>query len=245
MLYRAAICDDEAQCASLIENYITEFSLKSDAEFRITKFSDGNALLECYKTERSPFYIVFLDMEMPGKSGLETAEEIRRIPDRNVLIVFITSFPDYMQDSFDVQAAQYLCKPVPYEMFEKKLKKILAYLDELETNITVITNKDGERVLHLSEIVCIEADRLHGVAITLRDGKIIAKQRLAEFEEALAGRGFVSVHRSCLANMRFVKRFGADEMEFSTGKTVRISRRKMPEVKEAFSRYTIARLKNE
>ena len=80
---------------------------------------------------------------MPGRNGIETAEEIRKIPDRNVIIAFITSYPEYMQDSFDVQASQYLTKPISYELFEQKLEKMLAYIGELETNITVISQKMG------------------------------------------------------------------------------------------------------
>ena len=63
-------------------------------------------------------------MEMPGRNGIETAQEIRNLPDRNVLIAFITSFPEYMQDSFDVQASQYLTKPISYELFEQKLDRL-------------------------------------------------------------------------------------------------------------------------
>ena len=81
---------------------------------------------------------------MPGRNGIEIAEEIRRIPDRNVLIAFITSYPEYMQDSFDVQASQYFTKPLSYELFEEKLTKMLGYINDLETNITVLSQKSGE-----------------------------------------------------------------------------------------------------
>lgn len=108
MLYRISICDDELSQIKIVEDYLTRFSIKTETEFHIEKFSSGNELLKKYYNEKSPFDLVFLDMEMPGRNGIETAEEIRKIPDRNVIIAFITSYPEYMQDSFDVQASQYL-----------------------------------------------------------------------------------------------------------------------------------------
>ena len=113
-------------------------------------------------------------MEMPGRNGIETAEEIRRIPDRNVLIAFITSYPEYMQDSFDVQASQYFTKPISYGLFEQKLKKMLSYIGELETNITVISQKIGEIILHLDDIVCFEAVKKTGVVITTNKDEMIS-----------------------------------------------------------------------
>ena len=143
MKYSIAICDDEISQIKTIEEYLERFSVKTDAKFHIERFTDGNELLKKYYNEKSPFDILFLDMEMPVQNGLETAEKIRRLPDRNVLIAFITSYPEYMQDSFDVQASQYFTKPVSYELFEQKLEKMLAYIGEIETIITVISQKSG------------------------------------------------------------------------------------------------------
>lgn len=243
MLYRVAICDDEISQIKNISDYLTRFSIKTDTEFQIERFTSGNELLKKYYNEKSPFDILFLDMEMPGRNGIETAEEIRRIPDRNVLIAFITSFPEYMQDSFDVQASQYLTKPISYELFEQKLEKMLSYIGELETNITVISQKSGEIILHLDDIVCFEAVKKTGVVITTNKDEITIKGKLAYFEKELADKYFISIHRTCLANMKYIRKFNADSLEFSTGKTVSVSRRRLSEIKEAFSKYMVMRYK--
>lgn len=243
MLYRIAICDDEISQIKNISDYLTRFSIKTDTEFQIERFTSGNELLKKYYNEKSPFDILFLDMEMPGRNGIETAEEIRRIPDRNVLIAFITSYPEYMQDSFDVQASQYLTKPISYELFEQKLEKMLAYIGELETNITVISQKNGEIILHLDDIVCIESEKRTGVVITTNKDEITIKGKLAYFEKELADKYFISIHRTCLANMKYIRKFNADSLEFSTGKTVSVSRRRLSEIKEAFSKYMVMRYK--
>lgn len=243
MLYRIAICDDEISQIKNISDYLTRFSIKTDTEFQIERFTSGNELLKKYYNEKSPFDILFLDMEMPGRNGIETAEEIRRIPDRNVLIAFITSYPEYMQDSFDVQASQYFTKPVSYELFEQKLEKMLDYINGLETNITVLSPKSGETILYLDDIICIEANKNSNLIITTQNEEIVIKGKINNYEKELANKYFISIHRSCLANMKYIRKFNADSLEFSTGKIVPVSRRKLSEIKEAFSKYMVMRYK--
>lgn len=243
MLYKIAICDDELSQTKIISEHLARFSVKTDIEFNVERYTNGRELLKKYYNERSPFDILFLDVEMPGMNGIEVAEKIRAVPDRNVMIAFITSYPEYMQESFDVQASQYLSKPVSYELFEEKLKKMLAYIGELETNITVISQKSGETILYLDDIVCIETDKKTNLVVITENGEIVIKGKLAEYENELADKYFISVHRSCLANMRYIKKFNADTLEFSTGKTVPVSRRRLAEIKEAFSKYMTMRYK--
>lgn len=243
MLYRIAICDDEISQIKNISDYLTRFSIKTDTEFQIERFTSSNDLLKKYYNEKSPFDILFLDMEMPGRNGIETAEEIRRIPDRNVLIAFITSYPEYMQDSFDVQASQYFTKPVSYELFEQKLEKMLDYINGLETNITVLSQKSGETILYLDDIICIEANKNSNLTITTQNEEIVIKGKINNYEKELVNKYFISIHRSCLANMKYIRKFNADSLEFSTGKIVPVSRRKLSEIKEAFSKYMVMRYK--
>lgn len=243
MIYKIGICDDESSQIAIISEYLNKISLKCDIEFQIGCFTSSRELLKKYYNEKYPYEILFLDMEMPEYNGMETAERIREIPDRNVLIVFITNYPDYMQDSFDVQASQYLTKPVSYEVFEQKLEKMLAYIGEAETNITVITQKNGEYILHLDDIVCIETHKRAGLLITTSSTEIMVSGKLADYEKMLSDRYFINIHRTCLANMKYISKFNSDYLEFTTGKVSPVSRRKLQEIKEAFSKYTVMRYK--
>jgi DNA-binding LytR/AlgR family response regulator len=245
MLYKIAICDDEEKERNGIHDYLTRFSIGADVEFTANHFSSGEELVRRYKSEQSSFDIIFLDIEMKELNGIQTAEKIRVIPDRNVLIIFITSYPEYMQDSFDVQASQYLSKPLSYELFEEKLKKVISYLDELETNITVMSPKDGNVILHLDDIICFETDKSKtlksNLLVTTTNGELLVKGKISDLENQLQDKYFVTLHRSVLANMKYIKRFATDTVEFTNGKIVELSRRKVTEVKEAFSKYTVMR----
>lgn len=243
MLYKIAICDDEENQVNIVKKYLVKFSIKTDIEFKVECFSRGDELLNRYYEESAPFDLLFLDMEMPGENGLGIAERIRHLPDRNVLIVFITNYPEYMKDSFDVQAFQFLVKPVSYEFFEDKLEKMLTYINALETSLTVLSQKNGETVLYVDDIVCIESGKKNGLIITTKNGEIAIRGKLAEYENKLKDNYFISVHRVCLANMRYIKKFNADCLEFSNGKVVPVSRRRYSEIKSAFSKYMIMRIK--
>jgi DNA-binding LytR/AlgR family response regulator len=243
MLYKIAICDDEENEISKINDYLIQFSVKTGINIMVSKFSSGEDLLKHYNT----FDIMFLDIEMQGLTGIQAAEKIRAIPDRNVLIVFITSYPSYMQDSFDVQASQYLSKPLSYSLFEEKLRKIITYLTDLETNITVFSLKSGNIILHLDNIICFETSKSKtlksNLTVTTINGIFDIKGKITDYERELAGKYFISVHRSVLANMKYIRRFNSDTVEFTNGKTVDFSRRKADMIKEAFSKYMVMRYK--
>lgn len=245
MLYKIAVCDDNEHDIKKIKDWLLKFSMESDIEFIIDEFSDGESLIKIYTQNSKKFDIIFLDVEMSGLSGIDVAQKIRDLPDRNVLIVFITSYPEYMQDSFDVQASQYLIKPLSYMIFKEKLSKIIGYLVELETNIKVISMKSEEYILHLEDIVCFETLKIPTIKSVLKvttiNGEIQIKGKIGDFEKELADKFFISVHRSVLVNMRYIKRFNAHILEFTTGKKVEISRRKISEVKDAFSKYMVMR----
>ena len=243
MIYRIAICDDEHKHMELVKSYLAKFSIKFDIDFYVEQFNQGLELLKKYYNEPSPFDIIFLDMEMPQKNGIEIAEEIRKQPDKDVLIAFITSYPEYMQDSFDVQASQYLTKPISYDLFESKLKKMISYISDLQTVVTVVSQKSGEIILHLENIVCIEADKKAGLIVTTITDSIGIKGKLSDYENNLKDKFFISIHRSCLANMKYIHRFNADSFEFSTGKIVSVSRRRLQDIKNAFSKYMLMRYK--
>lgn len=247
MILKIAICDDEEKQRDKIDDYLTKFTIQYDYEFTIDKFNSGEDLLENYKDTSSPFDIIFLDMEMGGKTGIQTAEIIRSKPDKNVLIIFITSYPEYMQDSFDVQAHHYLTKPVDYGLFSEKLSKAISYLEEIETNITVL-NVDNETIIvHTDNIICFETEKISAlkseINLITETETFKIKGKLSDYEMELTDKYFIRVHRSCLANMRYIKKFKFPYLEFSTGKEVEISRRKLAEVKAAFSKYVVLRLR--
>lgn len=244
MLYKVAVCDDCERERQRITYYLQKFSIEFDVEFKIDCFGDGNELLNGYGKSGS-YDLIFLDVEMECLGGLETAEKIRGIPDRNVLIVFVTSYPEYMQDSFDVQASQYLLKSLSYEIFCEKLQKMLRYLQTLETNIKVVSMQGEETILYLENIICLETlkspTKKSLLLVTAIDGEFQVRGKIAEFEKELKQQFFISVHCSILVNMRYIRKIYTQSLELTTGKTLEVSRRRLSQIKEAYSKYMVMR----
>lgn len=221
------------------------FSVEYESDFLVDVYHDGESLLKAYKDEKKKYDILFLDIGMDKMNGIDVAKEIRSIPDRNVEIVFITCYPGYMADSFDVQAFQYLLKPLEYMQFCQKLKPLLCYLSELETNIIVSTMNGEEVILYLEDILCLETQKDLNVKsilkVTTINGEVQIKGKIADYKEQLENKYFIQVHRSALVNMRYIRKFSANSLEFTTGKKIAVSRRKLSEIKEVFSKYKVLR----
>ena len=182
-----------------------KYSIDTDIEFFIDEYISGELLIEKYKSAKSPYDIIFLDMEMPDIKGLDVAAAIRELPDRNVSIAFVTSYPEYMQDSFDVQTSQYIIKPVVYEQLAKKLDIILKCINASYTNIKVISEKNGERVLYLDDVICIETEKSSKLLVTTISETFLITAKLSDLAKELSDKDFISVHRTCLANMKYFR----------------------------------------
>lgn len=243
MTYTIAVCDDEQAQIDILKNNLIKYSIDTDIEFYIDEYISGELLIEKYKSVKSPYDIIFLDMETPDIKGLDVAAAIRELPDRNVSIAFVTSYPEYMQDSFDVQASQYIIKPVVYEQLAKKLDIILKCINASYTNIKVISEKNGERVLYLDYVICIETEKSSKLLVTTISETFLITAKLSDLAKELSDKDFVSVHRTCLANMKYIRKFNADSLEFTSGKTVNLSRRRLPEIKELFSKYVSRKMR--
>ena len=94
----------------LLRNHLQKIGADLDIDFEITTYNDSRLLLSDY-VQPGTFHILFLDVEMPEPNGIAAAQRIRNLPDRDVRIVFVSSYPQYMKESFNVQTFQYLTKP--------------------------------------------------------------------------------------------------------------------------------------
>ena len=124
MLYRIACCDDEQQILDRLKECFVRLEVQTDIETQVDYYTDGRNLIQAYQADHSKYDIILLDMEMPLISGMQVAEQMRRI-NREVIIIFLTSYPEYMQQSFRVQPFQYLMKPLETDSFIKEIQNAM------------------------------------------------------------------------------------------------------------------------
>ena len=114
---RIAICDDDSLCREQLALLVAQEE-QQPGEFEVQIFSSGEALLQQMQREQQ-FDLIFMDIEMgQGLSGMETASQIRR-QNQDVMLVFVTAHVNFVFEAFDVQAMQYLVKPIDTQQFQR------------------------------------------------------------------------------------------------------------------------------
>lgn len=225
-----AICDDDRAAVELISSFVTDWATAHNIQVHIDTFPSAEAFLFHYADHK--FYdILLLDIEMGELNGVDLAKTIRQEND-TVQIVFITGYPDFMAEGYEVAALHYLMKPVSSE-------KLVSVLDRAVKNIgrekkAVLLPVDGEIIrVTVEDIQCVEAFD-HLLEITAHEIYTV-KLPLHEME-ALLGDGFVCVHRGCLANLEHIKKITKTDVVLDCGKTLPVSRRLYADVNRAMLR---------
>lgn len=117
---RIAICDDEEKIRELIKERIHKYYFSNNIEFSIQTFESGKELLN---SDLALIDVLFLDVDMPDMNGLETARSIRE-QDKDMLIVFLTAYSEFVFESFKVDAFRYLVKPVQSQELTETLEAV-------------------------------------------------------------------------------------------------------------------------
>jgi len=123
---RLALVDDDAEIRSLLRAYVQRYNTEYGTSISTYDFTRGSDLLHNY--ERGVFDVIFLDIEMPGINGMETATQIRRIDDA-VALVFDTHLAQFAVQGYEVQASDYIIKPLSYFDFAMKITRILKTIE--------------------------------------------------------------------------------------------------------------------
>lgn len=240
MKIRIACCDDEKQQLELYKTMFTNIEMRQDIKLNVEYFLSGNFMLERFQSEKNPFDLVYLDMDMDEKSGLDLAKEIRQNYHSDCLILFLTNYPKYMQNSFDVRAFQYMIKPVQFDEFERKFNAARKYLEKDDKNRVVLKIDEDNVVFFTNEIYYIEKEKSSKqFLVYLEDKCVVAKGVLSAIENKLLEQHFMRTHRSYLVNMKHIRRIQKNDLVLSNGNLVPISRRKEKELKQQFMRYAI------
>lgn len=226
---RIAICDDEPQCRRQAVQAIHACTKSLDILTDV--FESGNDLLQAFR--KSPYDLVFLDIEMPELDGIRLARKLREMS-RDIPIVFLTSHIEYALEGYEVNALRYLTKPIRPE----KLHELLGYvMQQMQEQHTLWLKTDlGEERVPVREILCLEAQN-QNILVRTADRDYMVRYNLGEYEKELAEDGFFRIHRGYLVSLRHVKSLGKHEVTLSDNTILPVSRTKEKALKEALFQY--------
>lgn len=203
---RFAICDVERMHINELENY---FAQKEELQIESEPFESGEALLDAYKQGQQSFDALFIDLEMGGLNGIETANAIRAIDER-VIIVFVTSHEEYAIDCFQCSPLRFLKKPLQPEKVDEALGAIEQHLSKTRRIVHFTFDKAQYR-LYEDDIIYLESCD-HKVYIFTVDETYCVNTKLSELEDTLSADAFARAHKAFLVNLRYVKKIKGNEI---------------------------------
>ncbi|HIY63139.1 MAG TPA: LytTR family DNA-binding domain-containing protein [Candidatus Mediterraneibacter stercoripullorum] len=199
-MFRTAVVDDEENSRGLMAEYLRRFSESSGVQFQEDLYESGAQFLEKYSADTD---IVFLDIEMPGLDGMETARELRNM-DEEIIIVFVTNMARYAIKGYEVDAMDFIVKPVQYPAFERMLKKVLRFILKYKREESIFLKSDGEiRKVSTSDILYVEAAGSYVTYHTI-NGEYRVRGPLKNAEKELQEYGFLRCNHCYIINPRYV-----------------------------------------
>lgn len=204
--------DDEPLALDIIEAYVKKHP-ELNLIARCNNADEASKVLNSQHID-----LMFLDIQMPGVTGLNFVRSLKNKP----LFMFTTAYSEYAIDGFELDAIDYLLKPIAYDRFEKAIEKAKEYytiknnsgLTESDLENDFIFVKANQQLIKLAygEILYVEAFADY-VKIFLNDRKIVTLQTMKKMEAKLPSDIFSRVHRSFIVNRKAVQSFSTSVCE--------------------------------
>ena len=235
---KAIIVDDERLARQELKTMLAEHK---DIEI-IAECANANEAKE--KINQLKPDVVFLDIQMPGKNGLELAQELHPLPE----LIFITAHDEYALRAFEVNALDYLLKPVQPQRLAETLKKLYLKEEEAPQDFrTILTDedqvflKDGERCwfVKLSNVRMFESEGNY-VRVFFENNKPLILRSLNNLEQRLSPASFFRASRKHIVNLKWIENIepwfnGGLMVKLRGGEQVEISRRQSVKLKDMMS----------
>lgn len=228
---KIAVCDDEPVFSEIMKEELEQYFGSLDVEIQM--FSSGLDMLNEVRKNPHAYLCIFLDIEMPGISGLQTSETLGG---EKILIpvILLTSHTEYALKGYEVGAFRFLTKPVN----RKKLYQALEAVERQrmsEQRLTV--SQDGrDFFLPLNQILYIKSENVYLIIQTETEHFLIRK-KLRDQQKALPVPQFFQVHRSYIVNMARIRAYDGKEVVLTDGTRIPVGRGRKSAFQEAAARF--------
>ena len=194
-----AVVDDEIEAVNELETHVKRYCEGRGIEYSLARFTSPVKFLAGFKSE---YDLIFMDIEMPAMNGMDAARNLRKM-DGEVALIFVTNMAQYAIRGYDVDADDFVVKPVKYGNLEIKLDRILKKHSKKDRP-HVAVYEDGEvKYLRIADIRYVEVIK-HNIIYHATSGKYEKRGALKSEAELFAGNGFAQCNKSCLVNLSYV-----------------------------------------
>ncbi|MDC7291787.1 LytTR family DNA-binding domain-containing protein [Blautia schinkii] len=211
-MLRIALCDDETDARDSVRFQLEKILYEGSEEI-VYEFTSGNSAVKWLKGHPGEIDLLFLDIEMEGLNGMDTARKIREF-NQELVIVFLTGYSDYVFQGYEVGALDYVMKPVQEKRLRNIISRVRGILGKNREKVFTFKNTDGIFRMPVDKVSYFYSDRRKVVLVT-GEKEYPFYGKLDEVEEQLkqqACTGFVRIHQRYLVNADKVEYVGRGEV---------------------------------
>ena len=219
-MIKIAVVEDEIEMSNQLLKYIKQFFDENDLDYSVMVFDNAIKLLDNYDFS---FDLIFMDINMPLLNGVEASKKLREI-DSEVTLIFITSLAQYAIKGYEVNAFDFILKPVAYYNFAMKLTRALDKLSKEDAKTLVINNKSSIKKIKVRKIYYIEVNE-HKLRFHTIEGNFTTYGTLKTYLEILKNDSFALCNQCYFVNLKYVTevkdnivRVGNDDLQISRPK---------------------------
>ena len=227
---KIAICDDEKELREEIKSMSVQFMNNSNIACGIDTFED----FKSFYIKNKDYDLVFLDYSIPGDDdGIEFAKKLRQ-ENNNIFIVFLTSFPEHVFESFSLNTFRYLVKPINESVLNETLS---SFVTIYQTDRKIFVSFGDQNFCYdVDDVICIEAQRRY-TEITTTAGKQRSNKGISAYEGEINNPHFFRTHRSFIVNMKYVSNFNHKDITLTNGDWVPISPKRYDAFEQSYFSY--------
>lgn len=219
-MLKVAIVDDSLEDLNLLKEHLISYCKEKDIKMDVDCYNRGLTFLDNIKNK---YDVVFFDIDMPVLNGLDTAKRLRLIDER-ISIIFTTNLASMAINGYEVNALDFLVKPIPYSQFCIALDKALSNLQKGFSKRLLIKIKQGLKAIPYDELKFVEV-RKHDLIFYTSDSEYQTRGTLKDLEAILPKERFCKCNSCYLVNLSYVTKvlddrvyFGSDYLTMSRGK---------------------------
>ena len=230
-MIKVGIVDDEQKERDTLREFFHRLQKENHEEIVVQEYSDGESLMEQYDFSCD---LICLDIELGGKSGIDTAKEIRKI-DENVILIFITNMAQLAIRGYEVQALDFIVKPISYYPFSIKMRSVINLVNSRKNINIVLTIPGGIQKISTDQLYYTEVNG-HYLYYHTSNGIFKQKASMKELEDKLEGLSFKRCNNCYLINLKYVDSVNKDDVQIA-GEWLKISRSRKREFLQALANY--------
>ncbi len=223
-MYKIAIVEDDENFSNQLKEFLKKILVEKGIIYEINSYLNPD---DFFRSFNKQYDLIFSDIDMPKMNGYEACKKIREV-DNDVTIVFVTQLTQFAIKGYEVNAVDYILKPLNFEAFNLKIDRILYHIKKKNSGSFIISLSSSEKVtIKYSELIYISSDD-HFLEFGTEKEIYNSFGTLKKYEESL-NQNFYRCHSSYIINLAFVMKLDKNCVIMKNNKEIPISRNRRKE----------------